>query len=678
DIELDLYADGTASSQLVFHEANALGVSRRIWLVNQSAVDTLLPEARVLVGRMAAGLGPVPASGLVRRLADLFDALGLVDATTGVQIGQPMGLSVDGIRRLVVDPVGLCRDATAANASRLASALAALLEAPAPAASTPTSVTVQIDGVTVRVDLAARTIRAEVAALTSPTGLSLGGSVELRSDGTLSSQLSLAFGSASTPNGRPLLELVAASPLQATLRWEGAGSALPASVALAPVPDGPALARLLVAVVPASVLWAGLTFVRSLQAGAVALVDPMLRTTGLLQGPAGGEYVVVPVGLLRDPGHWLQHGGVLGDGAGGVDVDKIRALLDVFAQLAGIPQPPGGGAWQLPFGVALAARTDGGRPTLALSIDNPVADTPLRVGGSLSLALPGNGLPASPGAMLLLALPGAASITTAGRLAAIVDATGFSVRLILPASNIDVQLLPDGDGLGALGAAAAAAAVTYALPFVLDAIAGIPVGDPAHAAGVALADVGDALGLRVGGQFDAAQIQALAADPAPQLAQRLSQNLHAAIDALASLVTPALPANYQVSRNADDLVFRYTGAGAPFEIRLTVPVGTTGARLSATTSGISPFVGATIGGTLTVDETGLVEARASFAVNYANALAVGPIRLAPLAEIAIGSHPANGARISAGLAVDGAGRSVSGVLRFGPPVMFQLEPTNGT
>src|SRR2546423_15174808 len=99
----------------------------------------------------------------------------------------------------------------------------------------------------------------------------------------------------------------------------------------------------------------------------------------------------------------------------------------------------------------------------------------------------------SPIATLLLALPDGTSLDSAGRIAISVGAGGLNKQLILPGSNVDLQLVPGGAGLADLGGVAAAAA-TYALPFLLDATAGVPVGHPAPVARVALADVGDALG----------------------------------------------------------------------------------------------------------------------------------------------------------------------------------------
>jgi hypothetical protein len=670
DIELDLPAAGTAAARIVLHDASALGVSRTRWVVSHTDpdADPLLPEARVLVGRLAAALGPLPAAGAIRQVVDLLAALGLTDPGTVPATGGPVGLSVEGVRRLLVDPAGLLADAVPAT---VAKAVAALLGAPAPSEQAPTVVTATVDDLTVHLDLAARTVRAEVAGLATATGLRVTGSVELRTDRTLASTLSLGFGAGSSPNGRAVLELDG-PPLRALLRWEGGGAGLPAQVQLAPMPDRAGLARLLTAVAPAGVLWAGISFLRELQAGTVALVDPVLAALGLLDGGR----VVVPLGLLNDPGHWLRHGTVLGVG-GHVDGARVGALVDALGGLLGLASPRPG-AWTLPYGLELESATSAGRTRLALRLAQPIAGTGLRVAGSLGLVLAETGLPAVPAAQLTLALPDGSPLTSAGRVVLTVGPAGLEARLVLPGSGVDLKLLPDGPGLASLGGAAAAAA-TYALPLVLDTLVDLPASHPAKPVGTALGAFGDATGLRSGGRFQAAELQLLAGAPAQQLAERLRRNLPAALDGLAGLLAPALPAGYSLARSGSDLVFGHTGT-VTSELRLAVPASggiPQGARVTGSVGGVVPFTGAKLAGGLTVDPAGLAEAHASFAVDHASGLVLGPLTLAPVAEVAIGAGATGGPRIAAGLAVD-ATRQVRGVLRLGQPAGFALEATGGT
>jgi large repetitive protein len=676
EVEFDLPAAGTPSARLVFHEASALGVSRRRWVVSQNGGgDPLLPEARVLVGRLAAALGPLPASGPVRVLADALGALGLVDETGGVPTtGATIGFSVDGIRRLLVDPGGLFADlATPAGAARVANALADLLGAPAPATATPTEVVFQLGPCTIHADIAAATIRVEAAALATDAGATLGGAVELGTGHSLSGQITLAFGDGASPNGRPVLE-VSAAPLQVRLRWEGAGAAMPASVELAPTPDGPGIARLLTTVLPAQLLWAGITFLRSLDPNVTALMDPVLAAFGLLKGSGPDTRVVVPTALIADPAHWFSHPTLLGDGSGALDAGRLGAFLDAVATLLSIPQPRSG-AWTLPYGLELSTRNDAGRTAIGLSMTQAIADTGLRVGGSVGLALGTSGVAAAPTAELILALPGTGALTAAGRVTLSLGPGGLSGHLIVPASNIDLVLFPNGAGLAALGQTA----VAIALPMVLDGVAGLTTPPAAQAVGVALAALGDAMGLRSGGHFVAAEITALAADPATQFAQRLSQNLPVALGALANMLGPALPTNYALALSGTDLVFSHTGTTVSFEVRATVPAGSipAGLRLGASVSGVHPFTGASLSGTFAADASGLTEASVTFAVDPANGIHLGPIILAPVAELAIGSNPTGGPHVAAGLAVD-ATRTLRAVLHMGASPSFALEATGDT
>jgi len=669
-LELDVPLTGTATARLTFHEASALGVAKVRWVVSPDDVP-LQPEARLLAGRLAAGLGPLAATGPVRSLADLLGALGLADpGTTGT--GATLGLSADGIRRLLIDPRGLLAAVTPAT---LAGALADLIGAPQPAEATPSQVIATFGAggtgtVAVTMDLAARTLSVQAAAVTTDAGIQLSGQIEVQAGPSVSGALTVGFGAGTGPNGRLVLT-VSGPPLQVNAGFPGAGG-LPAACQLAPAPDVAGLAHLLTTVVPAQVLWAGITFLRSLQPGAVALVDPVLRLLGLLDGTGDSARVIVPIGLLADPGHWITHPAVLGDGSGGINAAKLGPLIDVIAAVFGLTQP-GPGQVTLPYGLGLAAGVTGGRPSLALSLTEPVPGTALRVAGAVGLQL-GGGKPPAPTAELTLALPDGSPLTSAGRVELTVDSSGLGAHLIMPGSGINLQLLPTCPGLAALGTAA----VQYALPLVLDAIAGLDPSNAAHAVAVALGDFGDLTALRQGGKFSGTELQALAANPGPELARRLAASLPQALAALASLLAEALPAGYTLGVSGSDLVFSHTAGTVPFALHLTVPGGgvPTGMHVSATVSSATPFPGATLGGTLVIDPSGLTEASLSFAVPFADAIALGPLKLAPLAEIAIGSAPTGGARVAVGLSAD-ATRAVRGVLHLSPSATFGLEAAGG-
>ena len=236
------------------------------------------------------------------------------------------------------------------------------------------------DGFTFTVDLAARTLSAAATDLPLDAGAFVSAAVKLNADRTLGVTLSLALGEKDAPGGRPVLAITYA-PFAAELRSPRGGSGLPPRVATLPAFDAAGLEKLLVAIVPVQALWAGITFLRALQPGAVALVDAVLSVLGLLVGTGDAARVRVPLGLLTNPGHWLQGAVVLGDSGTGLDPSKLSDLLDAVAGIAGLPKPRPG-AWTLPYGLELSADSIGGRAALSLKRVTPVAGTGLRSAGS--------------------------------------------------------------------------------------------------------------------------------------------------------------------------------------------------------------------------------------------------------------------------------------------------------
>ena len=501
-LEVDLAHGGEASARVVLHETEVFGVARARWMLSHSddVADPLVPEALVALSRVATALA-ASGSAPVTQLTGLLSALGLTEP------GGSFAFSANGMRRLLVDPAGLLAEVTGgANAATLAGAICTLLGAAAPTATAPTTVRLSVSGLEVDVNVATGAVTATLAEVGTPLGAHVGGQVTLAADRTLAGSLSLALGARTSRGGRPVLELTGGSGAGAVLRWEGGGTVLPSQVRLAPGPDTAGLARWLVALAPAQVLWAGVSFLRSLAPGAVGLVDPLLSAIGLLGGTGTDAQVVLPVGLVADPVHWLA----------GTDVGL---LVDAVAGLLGLPQPRPG-AWTLPYGLALEAVPLGGRTHLALRLDEPVADVGLRVGGSVGILLATGTAPAAPTLEVDLGVPAATPLATSGRLTVALGPGGVTARLLAPSAGIDLPLLPKGPGLSALGSAAAAA-VEYALPYVLDAVVALPAAHPVHPVGTALATLGDALALRTGGHFSGDEIAALAGSPAAQLAQRL-------------------------------------------------------------------------------------------------------------------------------------------------------------
>ena len=72
-----------ARATVTLLEGSALGVTRDAWVLGAGG-EQLGAESRVLLGRLAAALTPVPASGPVAALAGLLTALRLADPQTAL------------------------------------------------------------------------------------------------------------------------------------------------------------------------------------------------------------------------------------------------------------------------------------------------------------------------------------------------------------------------------------------------------------------------------------------------------------------------------------------------------------------------------------------------------------------------------------------------------------------
>jgi hypothetical protein len=667
EVDLPFGRPADARARIVLHEAEALGVRHARWVIGRSdlGADGLAQEARVAIGRAFSALAAAPApSATAPDLSGAIAGLGLADSSSS-SIG---GVSVDGLQRLLLDPAGYIETVrSSAGAQSLARAVAAILGAPAPA-GTSTAVDLVVDGVHFTADLAAKSIFLETAVggVNLASGLGLEGQLTIDAAGARG-RIGLALGGEVGPSGRAVLQIQSA-PLRASLDLEQGPRGFPASVSLYPSIDSAGLARMLVAVVPAQLLWAGVTFVRTLAPGAVAIIDPVLRTFGLLDGTGDAARVHLPVALLQDPARYLLDAATLGAADGAVDPAKLSAAIDAIAALIGLPAAPSGG-WQLPYGAAFRAETrPDGHARLSLSLDEPIPGTGLRAGGGIGLILPRAGENAAPDVDLALALPGGSAITSSPRLAAHIDGHGFSLSFV-PGIGSPIQIVPNGPGLNGL-ASAAAAAVTYALPYALDAIAGLPASNPAYPIGQALGMLGDALGLRVAGRFSGTEIQALAANPGSQIAQRLSSHLSNALSALVSLISPAFPPSLTISASSTTLTVQ---KGTTFSASLSVPT-IASVSLTATLQPLTIFGSAQISATLTVDASGLRRARVGVDTPPASPFSIGPFSLAPFVEVDIGAEADGGPHAALGLNV-GSTHRLAGSVAFAP-FAFQLQPSD--
>ena len=251
--------------------------------------------------------------------------------------------------------------------------------------------------------------------------------------------------------------------------------------------------------------------------------------------------VLLPAAFFADAAAWLRSEAALGLGAAFAPA-KLVALLDALRPLLGVANAGGvAGTWALAPGVTLRADADAsGSARLGLALDTSAFELPvgatgrLVAGGAFQLVLAPNAS-ARAGVDVFVGVPSASAGRSAVHLV-LADALRVFLR---PAVGADVELFPNAAGLGQL----AASAVTQALPLVLDALADLqPQAGIKGQVGTLVARLGDALALRSGSHFQAAALQAWAADPAAALAARLPTLLAAALDGVAQAIAPLLPA----------------------------------------------------------------------------------------------------------------------------------------
>ncbi len=650
ELSIPLLRPEETVARFVLHDAEAFGEFRARWEISRSPDGTvnLDANARVLLGRAFAALGPLPPSGPVRQLVDVLSALDLLTAAPSV--GGDVGLSVDAVELLVTDSAAFFESLRARRgAATLATALAGLVGAPAPNELAPGAVSASTDGVTLTSDLLAGSFTLSVTDLELHSGVRLTGSLTLDADGIRgSAQFDVADSGVRLD--------IASAPLAVSIRAADGGP-LATAVSLYPAADVAGLARLLAAAVPAQILSAGITFVRTIDPAVNALLDPLLEALGVLVRGAEQYRVRVPLALMTSPRAWLERATVLGGAGGVVEPERLIALVDALGNLAGAAGVSPGSI-VLPAGVTLSAeQSASGAAQLTLH----AGGTPgggLRFSGGVSITLPEPGASPALGLDAAVGLDGPGPIESSSRLSASIEASGASLTLIL-ASGSQIALLPAGPGLAA---SAGSAAVTYALPLALDAIVA-----NGGTAGNALGGLGTALALRPGGSFSGDEILLLAGDPATQLASRLRTGAGAAFAPLADLINPSFPAEWAAAGTPSALTITRAGT---LSITITAPSSALVA-LNATAGPITVFPNATVTGSIELTDAGLRRMRALFEVDAAAPLLAGPVSIAPSVEFDVGPDAVDGAHVSVSLA--NAASRLEARFALGPPLAFSLE-----
>jgi hypothetical protein len=651
----------TAQATVTLLEGSALGVTRDAWVLGTGG-EQLGAESRVLLGRLAAALAPLPASGPVAALAGLLTATGLADPATA-----PPGfaLSADALQQLLIDPVSALKGAFGAGAARLAAAEA--LRGLLGAAGTGGVVQLSIGQVDVGVDLAAT----PPAVTVSTSGIALGGgpvlsgSARVDTAGTWSGAVSLAPAAAGF--GAPGLDMQFGSGAAGSvaLIFGAPPSGVPDRITLYPSPGTGQLAGIAPAVLAAggaAALRSLIAAVRTdlLSAGQRAKLDPVLASLRLLSGAGGQSVATVPFGLLTDPAGYLRH--AIGWSAGpGLAADQAARLLDGLRALIGAGSA-GHGMLPLSPSVTISAGPAAtGGLLIAIGYTGTEGQLASTINAGLTLA------PGTAPMPHLDARTGLAGHTAEIRLAL----DGPALGVTLHTAGGDIALLPAGPGLGSL----ATTAVQQALPYVLDALHDhVPAPVPA-----ALEAVRTVLALGTATGFDGTQLKQFAANPSGELVSRLAafagkpaNAVFTQLEAILPTVTPP----WAVTASTSALRVSYQDQWA--ELRLTGSPPVLTVEVSLTTD-IPLVTGASLTLDAVADTTGLRSLTASGQVAPADAITIGPLALAPVIEVEVGPA-ASPPRAAVGLIVaDGTGTRAA-LLSVGlSPVSASLRTqTNGT
>ncbi len=427
-------------------------------------------------------------------------------------------------------------------------------------------------------------------------------------------------------------------PFGANLNFATADAAalggLPATVPLWPSPDLSRLGKTALPTIAATAFSRLLDGLRNSDPGVKPVLDAALIAFGLIETRPGGDRVVVPPLVFINPGLWLKRDTVVGDATGTtIRADRIIAVMDALRPFVNLPGSTG--VWRIETGIELRARNDGGL-VLDLSLDPsqflPASDVDF--GGTFGLRFASDGR-VQPAISTFVGLSGS---STPGRQAVHLSVTGSNARLFLRNSaGTDLEIYPNTAGLAQL----ATAGIMAALPAALDAIV-----NTGSAAGDLLADVGDALLLRSGGSFDAAELSAWAGDPVTKLENRWPQLLGSGLARLG----PAMPSGVNVTSSASGVQIRVQNAGTTGS-SVTIGFNTSpfSVELGATITAI-PFL-RTVDTSLTFNTAGLTSLSAT--VGPAEIPLTDSIDLRPVVSVEVGSS-ASDPNIAVGLAVDAA------------------------
>ncbi|HEU4426504.1 MAG TPA: DUF6603 domain-containing protein [Pilimelia sp.] len=649
--------DGSqGDAELVLHEARGFGVDRERWVVRAdpagaaadvpaSDITAAVPEVRVLLSDAVARLRAASPD-----LSALLDLLGLT---------RDGGLDPDGLDRLLHDTASTMRGLFASSPGLIATRLGALVPA---ATGSGGALNWTVGPATIGVDLAA-------GALTGSLQVDEPGLPVFEVDVSASTSavsVTAALGTLDQHAGGLRLVARTAPTASVAVEWAGPSGGTPTTrtVALLPTPDAAGLRDLATVLLPATAVQGLLSVLRELAppSGQAAL-DAALDAIGLLGSPdeLGGRTVVLPVGLVQDPGGWLRHAAASWRNNA---ASSAVALLDALKPLIA---PGAGAGWQLATSVAIGYSVESGnrlRLVLGADLDVDLA------GRTVTTHLAG-GLLIGPDALPRPTLEIAGDVDGSGLRLIIDPVSNPQVRLLLlrAAPAQPLRLFPGGPGLGD----ALAAAGESVVPVVLNAVAGHRTDTGTgllKRVAQAVFDLGDALDLRDGTQFTAAKLTTFAQDPGGRLLARLPQVIGTAAAAVAGALDPAgtvvaaIPATGKVTfgfgtTRSIKVVLDSSGATPAVELQADVTIAGVGRivleKLRLSTAGVD--IAARLGPVL---------------------LDLGPFALRPLLVFRVGSALSSGRMVGLGLALDdAANRTVE--FRWGldanPPTLAAVTRT---
>jgi len=510
----------SGSTEIIFHEANCVGVKRDRWIVSLDALaigaTVVDPASHMIMADIVSRIGSVSPE-----FTSLFACLGLV---------RDGGFDAQGIDRLVFDTEQTLRAALSAKASDMAGILRSLYGF----SGNGTSLAWSIDAATISVDLATRTLGVDI--LHESTGFPpFGLSVALSQTGL---RMSGAVGFVDTTRGgiqlRGVIESATPSDAELYVDWKLPGQSPVDSIDVFDPAHTDRLSKLVASFVPATLISTVIDVLRGrVQASSAQAIDQVLQSLQLLKDADEFGYrgIYTPWALFMDPGAWLRFG------AAPWQSDPFGQTIAVMDKLLPIIVPGHSGTgWPLSDDVAITYSVISGqlRLGLAVNIHHNLGDIPLDASiiGGIAISQSGNALTVLPAAN--------ASVQFNGNGLAVAITPDVRVDILRPLTS-PLQIYPNSPGVGAL----IGAGLQMALPPVLNALAAqrsnASVDQILRDTGQVVFDLGGALDLLEAGQFSSARITNFANNPAAAFLDRIPQLTTATLTRLAQMLnSPSL------------------------------------------------------------------------------------------------------------------------------------------